>query len=407
MDAVSVFAVDTEPHVIVPLTTLGANRGALTDAVRRIDSGGGGICVPTGLRAAYEQLKTAPVGQRHVLLFADANDATQELGDYPTLIKAMVKDGITISVIGLGTDTDSGAKFLRDVADLGKGRIFFNANPTELPAVFAQETVAVARSAFLDNSVKVMPAAGWLEMAARPLRWLDSVDGYNLSYLKPEATAAVFSGDENKAPLVSFWQRGAGRVGAVAFPLGGDFSGSVRAWKSYGDFAQTLCRWVSGDSLPPGLGIRTRLDGALLRLDLFYDASWERIFAETAPRVMLGDGADGKARELVWERLEPGHFSASAPLEPDQWVRGAVQAGKHSLAFGPIMAGSNIEWTFDPARLAELQAVSHASGGVERIDLSSVWQAPHRAEFRDLRPWLLIALALLFVADALWVRLGR
>jgi hypothetical protein len=407
MDAVSVFAVDTEPHVVVPLTTLGANRGALMDAVRRIDSGGGGICVPTGLRAAYEQLLTAPVGQRHVLLFADANDATQELGDYPTLIKAMVKDGITISVIGLGTDTDSGANFLREVADLGKGRIFFNANPTELPAVFAQETVAVARSAFLDEPVKVTPAAGWMELAARPLPWLEAVDGYNLSYLKPEATAAAFSGDDNKAPLVSFWQRGAGRVGAVAFPLGGDFSGRVRAWKSYGDFAQTLCRWVSGDALPPGLGLRTRLDGSLLRLDLFYDASWEKTFAETAPRAMLGDGADGKARELVWERLEPGHFSASAPLEPDQWVRGAIRAGKHALGFGPIMAGSNIEWTFDPARLAELQAVSHASGGVERIDLSSVWQAPHRAEFRDLRSWLLIALAVLFVADALCSRLGR
>jgi len=349
----------------------------------------------------------APAGQRHVLLFSDADDATEELGDYPTLINAMVKDGITISVIGLGAETDSGGKFLKEVAELGKGRIFFTANATELPAVFAQETVAVARSAFLDKPVKVTPAAGWMEMAARPLPWLETVDGYNLSYLKPKASAAAFSGDENKAPLVSFWQRGAGRVGAVAFPLGGDFSQRVRGWKSYGDFAQTLCRWVSGDTLPPGLGVRTRLDGALLRLDLFYDATWEQTFAEAAPRVMLGTGADGKARELVWERLEPGHFSASAPLEPDQWVRGAIQAGKYSLAFGPIMAGSNIEWTFDPARVAELQAVSHASGGVERIDLSTVWQAPHKAEFRDLRLWLLVALALLFVADALCARLGR
>jgi von Willebrand factor type A domain len=407
MDAVSVFAVDTEAHVVVPLTTLEANRQPLINAVRRIDSGGGGIYVPTGLRAAHEQLLKATVGQRHVLLFADANDATEELGDYPTLIKAMVKDGITISVIGLGTDKDSGAKFLQEVAELGQGRIFFNADATELPAVFAQETVAMARSTFVDTPAKITPAAGWMEMTARPLPWLEAIDGYNLSYLKPLATAAAFTADDNKAPLISFWQRGAGRVGAVAFPLGGDYSQRVRAWKSYGDFIQTIGRWVSGDALPPGLGLRTRLDGALLQLDLFYDASWEQTFGETAPRVMLGDGADGKARDLVWERLEPGHFSTSAPLEPDQWVRGAIQAGKHTLAFGPIMAGSNIEWTFDPARLAELQAVSHASGGIERIDLSSVWQAPHRAEFRDLRPWLLIALALLFVADALCARLGR
>lgn len=406
-DAVCVFAVDTEPHVVVPLTGLSTNRAPLMEAVRKIDSGGGGICVPTGLRAAYEQLKSAPVGQRHVLLFADVNDATQELGDYPTLIESMVKDGITISVVGLGEEGDSGSKFLHEVADLGKGRLFFNADAKELPAVFAQETVAVARSSFVDGGSKITPAAGWLGIAAKPLTWLDSVDGYNLSYLKPEATAAVFSEDDNKAPLVSYWQRGAGRVAAVTFPLGGDFSQRVRAWKEYGDFAQTLCRWVSGDALPPGLGIRTRLDGTLLKLDLFYDDSWEKTFAQAAPRVMLGDGADGQAHDLVWERIEPGHFRASAPLQPDQWVRGAIQAGKYTLPFGPIMAGSNIEWTLDPARLSELQAISHASGGVERVDLSSVWQAPRRAEFRDIRSWLLVALALLFVTDALLTRLGR
>ncbi len=406
MDAVSVFAVDTEPHEIVPLTSLGANRGELTDTVRRITSGGGGICVPTGLRAAQKQLLNAKAGQRHVLLFADANDATQELGDYKTLIQQMVKDGITISVIGLGTDHDSGANFLREVADLGKGRIFFNANPADLPAVFAQETVAVARSAFIDEPVKVTPTAGWLELAAKPLAWLDAVDGYNLSYLKPEATAAAFSADEYKAPLVAFWQRGAGRVAAVSFPLGGDFSQRVRAWPRYGDFAQTLGRWLAGDQLPPGIGLRTHLDGTALRLDLFYDQTWEQKLAQIAPRIVLGDGATAQTRELVWERIAPGHFSASTQLDPERWMRGAVQVGNYTLPFGPVVAGSNAEWTFDRARLLELEAIARASGGTERIDLTKIWQAPRRSEFRDLRPWLLIALLVVFVADALLTRLG-
>jgi hypothetical protein len=70
------------------------------------------------------------------------------------------------------------------------------------------------------------------------------------------------------------------------------------------------------------------------------------------------------------------------------------------------MAGSSAEWTFDPARIAELEELARASGGVERVDLSSIWQAPRRSEFRPLRPWLLIALLVLFVGDAYLTRMG-
>jgi hypothetical protein len=406
MDAVSVYAVDTEPHEIVPLTSLGANRAPLEDMVKRITSGGGGIYVPTGLRAAWASLKPSQAGQRHVVVFADANDATEELGDYQTLIRNMVKDGITISVIGLGRETDSGGDFLKEVAALGKGRIFFNENPTDLPAVFAQDTVAVARSAFIDKPVKVTPAAGWMALAARPLPWLDAVDGYNLSYLKPEATAAAFSGDDSKAPLVAFWQRGAGRVAAVSFPLGGDYSQRARGWEHYADFTQTLARWLSGQELPPGLGLQTHLDGTELRIDLYYDKSWEERLSATPPRLVLADQASLEPHELVWQRLAPGHFSAVTELEPERWVRGAIQVENFTMPFGPLVAGSNLEWTFDPARLLELQSAARATGGVERLDLTKIWQAPRRAEFYDLRNALLGLLLGVFVLDALGTRLG-
>lgn len=406
MDAVTVLAVDTKAHEIVALTTLGANRNELTRIVRQIASGGGGICVPTGLRAAQAQLQKSKAGQRHIVLFADANDATQELGDYAALVRGLTKESITVSVIGLGNDTDSGANFLREVADLGKGRIFFNANPSDLPALFAQETVAVARSAFLDEPAKILPTASWLQMAAKPISWPDRVDGYNLSYLKPDAIAAAFSADEYKAPLVAFWQRGAGRVATVSFPLGGDFSERTRAWDKYGDFVQTLSRWISGNELPPGLGLRSRLDGTELRLDLFYDATWEQKLAVAAPRIVLADGVSRETHELTWERISPGHFSTTTHLDPERWVRGAIQVENFTLPFGPIVAGSNAEWSFDRTRLGELEHLAQSSGGTERLDLEDIWRAPRQLAFRDIRPWLLGLLLALFVIDALITRLG-
>ncbi len=72
------------------------------------------------------------MGQRHIILFADAADA-EEPGDYMKLLAEMQKEKCTVSVIGLGTEKDSDADFLKDVAKRGNGRIFFNANANELP----------------------------------------------------------------------------------------------------------------------------------------------------------------------------------------------------------------------------------------------------------------------------------
>jgi hypothetical protein len=65
-------------------------------------STGGGIMVHEGLRAARAELAKATTGTRHVILFADANDARQRLGNYLEAADELKKDGATISVIGLG-----------------------------------------------------------------------------------------------------------------------------------------------------------------------------------------------------------------------------------------------------------------------------------------------------------------
>ncbi len=83
MDAVAVYAVDSEAHEVVPFSAIGRDKAKMMDAVRSIRSAGGGIYVYTGLKAAWEALKTSTAGQRHVILFADAADAEE-----PGIIKS-------------------------------------------------------------------------------------------------------------------------------------------------------------------------------------------------------------------------------------------------------------------------------------------------------------------------------
>lgn len=406
-DLIAVNAVDSTSHEIVPLINVGENRGEILNRVRRIESMGGGIYVYTGLKAAWDQLKKAEVGQRHIILFTDAADS-EEPGNYKTLIDDMVKNSGTVSVIGLGTKADSDAKFIEDISKRGNGRMFFTTVPGDLPNIFAQETVTVARSTFIEDPIAAQPTGSWYEISSKDFAWLPEVDGYNLSYTREGDTAALISTDEYAAPLVAYGRRGIGRSAAVSFPLGGEFSERIRGWDKVGDFLQTLNRWLMGEQTPPGIGLRHELVGTELTIDLLYDEEeWNDRFAAKPPRVVLARGENRtESFELTWERLAPGHFSVRTDLKEGELIRGAVQVGETALPFGPVIVGTSTEWAFDRERLSELRSTSEISGGKELLELTEAWQKPERKDFASIQPWLLVLLLLLIVFEALVTRTG-
>ncbi len=216
--------------------------------------------------------------------------------------------------------------------------------------------------------------------------------------------------DDYTAPLVATWQRGAGRVAAVSFPLGGDHSATIRAWAGYGDFVQTLSRWLAGEDAPAGLALRTEVEGERLALELLYDETWANRIAQAAPTATLAESGGLSAavttRPIVWEKIEPGRFRATVDLTPGRMARGAVRVGAAALAFGPLAVSGSAEWSFERARLIELQQLSARSGGQQRLDLAEVWNAPRPINWRSVRPWVLALWAVLFVADAALTRIG-
>lgn len=311
-DAVAVLAVDSAPHVVVPMTPV-RDRRAVQASIRRIESMGGGIFTATALHAAAAELAGARQGTRHIVLFADAADA-EEPGDTETFVPALRRAGVTVSVIGLGSTADSDAAFLQRIAHLGGGRAFFASDASDLPRVFAQEAISVSRSALVDQPVALVALPDLVALGALDRGGAPSVGGYSVAYLKAGATRGYVTQDEQRAPFLSWWQHGLGRSAAFLGIADGELSGGLATWDRYGDTFATLVRWVAGSDAADevfGSAVRRGHDGFIV---VEADRDREDLFAAVEARVTL---PSGEVRPVALTRTGPtrleGRFALDGP----------------------------------------------------------------------------------------------
>ncbi|UCG75044.1 MAG: VWA domain-containing protein, partial [Gemmatimonadota bacterium] len=261
LDQVAVLAVDSLAHLIVDLTEVN-DPGDLVSRVRGIESMGGGIMTDTAMEHAAALLARTDRSTRHLVLFADAADAEEATaGRCVELVEDLKNLGATVSVIGLGSEHDADAGLLKRIAERTSGRVYFSDKASDLPQLFAMETITVARSSFIEEATgtEVLPDINLLgELYGR--RPLPQLDGYNMTYLKAGASCGIRATDAYQGPVVAFWSRGLGRVAAVTAQADGDWGRTFLTWPHYGDFFVTLMRYLQGEGAP-GFYVASRRHG--------------------------------------------------------------------------------------------------------------------------------------------------
>ncbi len=325
-DSVAILAVDSEPHPVVPLSSAEA-KGGIVSRIRTIESMGGGIFVGAALHAAAKELAGATQANKHIVLFADAADS-EEPDDYKTFVPKLAKAGVTVSVIGLGLDTDVDAALLTEIATLGGGRIFFTQDPADLPRLFAQETIQVARSSLVEAETELdrLPdilAIGDLQQVAFP-----AVGGYSIAYAKPGASTALETRDDQKAPLLAFWHCGLGRSAALLAEADGALTGAWAAWEGYGGVVSTLARWLAGTEATGDLFASMRREGHEAILTVEGEAGKEALLAGL-DAVVLGPGGEAIPAPLV--RIEERRLRARLPLSGTGSYRPVVRTATGAL----------------------------------------------------------------------------
>jgi hypothetical protein len=394
IDSVAVTAVDSAPHVIQPLT-IADDIPAITARVRKIESMGGGIFTYTALVAAGKELDNAPQSTKHIILFADTADA-EEPGQYVRLLEEYVQAGITVSVIGLGKETDKDSEFLIDVAKRGRGEIYFTTEPNDLPRLFAQDTLTVSRSTFIEQTTPAAILPDVVQLGEVPPGAFPAVDGYNLTYLRPEAVMGVMTTDEYKAPIVAFRHAGLGRTAVFTGQVGGKHGGSIVAWPGFSAFFVTVARWLSGQEEPREYFTSARRDGKDAVVAVEVDASAGPAPDASRLKATVVDET-GRNRDVVLQRVGEHRFEGRYPLTPSGVSVGTVQLGEGKVVSLPPLA---LPYSPEFERPAEpdageklLRRLSAESGGAFDAEIAALFEGE-----RGGRAWRLLTIELLTAA---------
>lgn len=399
-DEASVHVVDTSPKEIFPLSSV--QDGLPLDKVAKAFSGGGGIYVGEALEAGRSEILKSDKPTRHVLLFSDAADS-EEPANYQAVLADLRSRNVTVSVIGMGSPADPDAQLLMEVANLGQGRIYFAEDPASLPRIFSQETIAVARAAFVDSPTPLKTAPDLPLLGKVSTQALPQIGGYNLTYLKPQASVALRSSDENEAPVVALWPRGTGRVVAFTGEVDGKYTGAMRSWSGYRGLLEQMVRWTMSAQKPKAEDFVARATRRGNDLHVTLDFDPEQAPVELNPTVLIlsGDGSDTPAElSMRWEAEDRlgAHFTLPGPgsYHPVVKVGGRViRAPPVALPYAP---------EFEPGSVKEgketLAAVASLTGGAERLSMTGLFAEVLESEAAvPLAPAIVAFCVLLLLAE--------
>jgi len=381
IDSIGVLAVDSVSHTVQELVPV-EDIAALTARVRTIESGGGGIFCYSALLAAGKLLEGATQHNRHIVLFADANDS-EEQERCPELIARLREMGVTLSVVALGTESDSDAAFLREIAALGGGECHFTHEPEDLPRLFAQDTLNVARATFVEEPVActALPDLFGLGDALAGGAAFPDLGGHNVVWLREDATCGVVTEGEFRVPAFAFTQAGLGRSAAFAGQIGGTFGADLVAWEGFASFFVTTVRWLAGQEEPDELFASAWRLGREASFRVEVDPRAPVPPDTTGLEVHLGH-ADGTTEVLPLERVGEYSYEARTTLAREGVALGAVRlADGRSLGLPPLVLPYSPEFEVsDPTRgEALMRDIARTSGGESMPPLGTLFRGDRRA----------------------------
>jgi len=314
-DQAGIIAFDSKPHLIALLGSI-ENREEIIRKLQRIKPRGSTDIYPALLQA-YDWFKKSDAVYKHIILLSDGKTRERTFDD---LIKKMQGENITVSVIGIGRD--SNIPLMKDIATNGKGRFFqVEDDLHELSKIFRIDTMMAARTSYVEETFSPRLNDPDPILNGIPIKMPD-MHGYMVT--SPKKTASVPVASHKGDPIVGFWRYGLGSASIFTGDDGSQWSRDWISWDKFGklwiQMVKRTMRTVSNKGKPPSFLVRGN------RVEITHAVSEE---TATMPvtvmvKILYPDGTASTLRLFrssagvyngVIDNLAPGRYFVNAAIE--------------------------------------------------------------------------------------------
>lgn len=299
-DYVGVLAFESSFDWVVPLQ-LAKDLDHITSNINAIPLGGGTSIYPA-VSEAYKQLKNLDAKVKHIILLTDGQDGFQ---NYSDLIDDLTKEGITLSTVAVGTESDT--RLLTRLAEQGKGRYYYTDINSDIPRIFAQEVFLSAKSYLIQEEFTPVISSNSELISDVIGNGLPSMYGYIASSKKDLATVHLVSHKED--PILTTWQYGLGKTIAFNSDGEGKWTANYSSWSKYPLFWKNLIKWTITDTSDENSTIETKTVGTTNYITY-------KTTDYTADTKITGIYTDeeGMVNEIQLEAKSPGIFEGKIDL---------------------------------------------------------------------------------------------
>jgi uncharacterized membrane protein len=398
-DKIGVILFEGETFVLQEMTS-GVNKAAVIDKIAGIEAGGGTVMEPA-MQQALEMLQNTVAKLKHVIILTDGISSP---GDFEGIAQQMAQAKITLSTVGVGDDADN--KLLENLAKIGNGRHYATEDPSNIPQIFAKETVTASKAAINEQP--------FIPQVLRPTQVLADIDFNNAPFLlgyvttRPKPTSELILVSEKGDPLLAWWRYGLGMTVAFTSDAKSRWAAEWVSWPGYSKFWAQVIRHAmrKGDAKGVFVQVAQKDKKATLTLDAVKmtekGGGGFLNNAETEIKVIDPQGGE---KVVVTTQTAPGRYVGDFETPKTGTYHLQVMQKRNGQVVNQQSRGLVVNYD-DELRLRPtdeklLEAIASVSGGTYKPDAAAIFNPPERTASRavPLWPYLLIAALLIFLAD--------
>ena len=258
----------------------------------------GGTVIKPAVDAAAKGVSGVDAGVKHILLLTDGEGETKDFDD---VIEYINDNGITMSTIAVGSDSDT--KLLEELAEDCGGRYYYSDSSSDVPKIFAEE-VYLSGTTYYKNGDFALSLKNNELVSGLYSEGIPNITGYIAATTKSGAREVITTSEDD--PLMSAWQYGLGHSIAWTTNASGEWNAALAQQDDYLEMWNKMLSYacMQSDIGQDSVSVTKRRG----KVEINYVAS---DYSEDTEVIGVYTSPTGETEELVLEPGDPGCYTAS------------------------------------------------------------------------------------------------